>query len=102
MDVKQLLEAKGRALVFLNIRSLLANINVLRCDFQHSKIMAIGISESWLNSKTHDQLVSIDGFKIVRHDRQYNKRGGGLRSILTMQSRTMKLCLTIVMSLIMI
>lgn len=36
------------------------------------------IFETWLNDKLHNNLVSINGFNIVRLDRVTDKRGGGL------------------------
>lgn len=77
-DIEGLKAAKGRKLVFLNVRSLLSNINLLRAEFEHSNLLVIGICETWLTTRIHDSLIAIDGFNLVRHDRKLSKRGGGL------------------------
>lgn len=68
----------GRKFVFLNVRSLLPNINLLRYELSDSSMFLIGIWETWLTKRIHDGLVEIDGYNIVRHDRERGKRGGGL------------------------
>lgn len=78
MNTQELLVCRGRKIIFLNIRSLSANINLLRHDFEMSDVMAIGLSETWLNPKLHDSLFNLQGFKLVRLDRPPPKRGGGL------------------------
>lgn len=70
--------SRGRKLAFINVRSIRPNINLLRHDFELSNLSLIGITESWFNDRIHDNLVSINGFNIVRSDRVLNKRGGGL------------------------
>lgn len=66
----------GRKFLFLNIRSLLPNINLLRYQFAESNVMLIGLSETWLNERVHDGLITIDGYTMVRQDRCTGKRGG--------------------------
>lgn len=78
MGLNVLLQAKGRKFAFINVRSLLPNINLLRHDFELTDLTAIGVSESWLNHKVHDSLFKINGFNLVRLDRMGGKRGGGL------------------------
>lgn len=78
LDIEGLNAAKGIKFIFLNVRSLLPNINLLRAHFEHSNALLIGITESWLTPRIHDNLVAIDGFHLVRHDRKLPKRGGGL------------------------
>lgn len=73
-----ILSLKGKNIVFLNIRSLLPNINNLRLNFELSNILAICITESWLNVLIPDVLIAIEGFKFLRLDRSINKRGGGI------------------------
>lgn len=74
---------KGRKILFLNIRSIMANINELRYLLENSNIAICGICETWLNKKLHDKLKAINGFKLVRLDRKTGKRGGGCCFILT-------------------
>lgn len=70
--------AKGRKILFLNIRSLMANINELRYCLENSNISICGICETWLNKKLHNNLIAINGFNTIRLDRKTGKRGGGL------------------------
>lgn len=69
---------KGRKIFFLNIRSILANINGFRSYLENSNLLACGLSETWLNNNVHNKLISINGFNLVRLDRVTKKRGGGL------------------------
>lgn len=78
MEIGDLKLIKGRVICYLNVRSIVANINVIRPDFENSGFMAIGLSETWLNKKLHSELYRIQGYNIVRQDRKLRKRGGGL------------------------
>lgn len=40
--------------------------------------MLIGICETWLTKRIHDNLIKIDCFNLARYDRKQPKRGGGL------------------------
>lgn len=79
-NINQIYSIKGSKFVFLNIRSLPANINVLRSDLEDNdnNIIAVGLCETWLNEKLHDSLFDINGFNLYRYDRHMSKRGGGL------------------------
>lgn len=83
MDIGELKLTKGRVICFLNVRLIMANINVIRPDFDNSGFMAIGLSETWLNKKLHNGLIQILGFNIVRNDRKLCKRGGPYYGIST-------------------
>lgn len=78
MNFNELQTANGRKFVFINVRSLLPNINLMRHDFELSNFTIIGISETWLNKRIPDPLVSMRGFNLIRLDRKGDKRGGGL------------------------
>lgn len=78
LKFEQLDELKGRKICFLNVRSLLSNINELCHCLEGSNIFACCICESWLNKKLHNKLVQIKGYEIHRLDRRTGKRGGGL------------------------
>lgn len=69
---------KGVKMAFLNIRSLLTNINSLKHELDNVVLTALGISETWLNTKIPDLLVNVNGFNIFRLDRSISKRGGGV------------------------
>lgn len=45
---------------------------------EHSNVLLLGFSETWLTPRIHDNLIKIDGFNIIRQDRKLPKRGGGL------------------------
>lgn len=70
--------AKGQKFIFLNIRSLMANLSQLQADFMYSRAMAIGLTETWLKSNTISSLIDLKGFSICRLDRRVKKRGGGV------------------------
>lgn len=76
-NVDELLSLKGKKILFLNICSILPNINNLRLDFENSNILAICITESWLNTHIPDVLIKILGFNTIRLDQAIKKRGGG-------------------------
>lgn len=78
MTVDSLRTIKGRKFIFLNARSILPNINLIRADFEHSDFLLIGNSETWLTKRIHDDLIKIQGFNLVRYDRKQPKRGGGI------------------------
>lgn len=69
---------RGIKIAFLNIRSLMTNINSLKHELNNVTLTALGISESWLNTKILDVLVNIDGYNVFRLDRAISKRGGGV------------------------
>ncbi|XP_062714928.1 uncharacterized protein LOC134291327 [Aedes albopictus] len=48
----------------------------LKQTFVDSKIDIICFTETWLNSTISDRMISIDGYKLVRNDR--NRQGGGV------------------------
>lgn len=83
-NFQELCNLKGCKFSFLNIRSLNANLNPLKADLvsamsiQENCIVAIGLSESWLNGKLHNALFNIHGFTFYRQDRVLGKRGGGI------------------------
>lgn len=78
MEISELKLVKGRLVCFLNVRSIMSNINVIRPDIENSGFLAIGLSETWLHKNLHDGLIQLPGYNIVRYDRKLSKRGGGL------------------------
>ena len=84
-DVDGLNIVKGLKLVHWNVRSVLKKIDQMRTLLSDSTIDVITVSESWLKSHLHSNLVSIQGFEVFRQDRRGDsqktkskKRGGGL------------------------
>lgn len=68
-------------LCHLNIQSLcarqLSKFEEFKLLFKSSKIDLICVSETWLTDSVPDSVISVDGYKLLRNDRNYC-RGGGL------------------------
>ena len=60
----------------LNINSLLNKIDELRYIARSSNAAVIGITETKLGNTVYDSEVTVDGYNIVRNDR--NRNGGGV------------------------
>ena len=76
-------DIKGLKLVHLNVRSLLKKMDQVRLLLRDSEVDILSISETWLKTHLHSNLVSIQGYKLYRQDRalgplRKKKRGGGL------------------------
>ena len=67
---------RGLHLLHLNINSLLPKIDELRYIAKNSNATVIGISESKLDNSVLDEEVNIEGYKLLRSDR--NRHGGGV------------------------
>ena len=65
---------KGLHLIHLNVNSLLPKIDELRNIAKCSNAAVIGITETKLDNTVYDSEVTIDGYSIVRNDR--NRKGG--------------------------
>lgn len=67
-------------LCHINVQSICARnfskFNELKSVFLKSKLDIICLTESWLSNKITDQMISIDGYKLIRNDR--NRHGGGI------------------------
>lgn len=65
----------------MNIQSMCARqmskFHEFKQCFHNSKVDIICVTETWLSDKTSDDVVSIDGYKLIRNDRFYS-RGGGI------------------------
>ena len=60
----------------LNINGLLNKIDKLRYIARSSNAAVIGITETKLGNTVYDSEVTVDGYNIVRNDR--NRNGGGV------------------------
>ena len=69
-------KARGLHFIHININSLLPKIEELRRIACQSKAAVIGISESKLDNSIFDSEIEIDGYNILRFDR--NRHGGGV------------------------
>jgi hypothetical protein len=67
---------RGLHLIHLNINSLLSKIDELREIAKISRAAVIGITESKLDDSVLDGEINIEGYDIVRSDR--NRNGGGV------------------------
>lgn len=65
----------------INIQSICARqmskFNELKLCISDSKLDIVCLTESWLSDSVDDELIAIDGYKLIRNDRQYS-RGGGI------------------------
>ena len=64
------------SVLYFNARSLLPKLDYLRVICNMNKPDCVCIVESWLNSDIQDNELQIDGYDIVRLDR--NRHGGGV------------------------
>ena len=71
---------KGLKLLYLNIRSLYKHHDELFLNCNDFDMILLG--ETWLNSTINDSVISHPNFMLFRHDRQGDKRGGGLATYL--------------------
>ena len=81
---------KGLHFLHINARSLPSKLSEIRLIAQQTRVTAICISESWLDSTVTDAEIMVDGYNIIRNDR--NRHGGGvcmyIRSDLDFNIRT--------------
>ena len=63
-------------MIHLNINSVLSQIEELRVVARKSKVAVIGVTESKLDATLLDGEVNIDGYEVIRSDR--NRHGGGV------------------------
>lgn len=59
-----------------NVMSLAPKIDELRHVVQNANLDCICITESWLRSSIHDNVVTLEGFNIIRRDRVESEHGG--------------------------
>ncbi|PFX15723.1 hypothetical protein AWC38_SpisGene20057 [Stylophora pistillata] len=59
-----------------NVMSLAPKIDELRHVVQNANLDCICITESWLRSSIHDNVVGLEGFNIIRRDRVESEHGG--------------------------
>ena len=67
---------RGLHLIHLNINNLLSKIDELREIARKTRATVIGITESKLDGSVLDWEINIDGYELVRSDR--NRHGGGV------------------------
>ena len=75
-DKWNILNKRGLHMIHLNINSVLSKIEELRVVARKSKAAIIGVTESKLDATILDGEVNIDGYEVIRSDR--NRHGGGV------------------------
>ncbi len=72
---------KGRSFASLNMRGILSKFDSLKPVIEYSNVDVFALCESFLNPNISDSEISIDGYSIVRGDRDHRSgklNGGGL------------------------
>ena len=69
----------GLKIAHLNVRSLLGKVNQLRLDLPESGLDLLTLSETWLTASTEERLTTIQGYNMVRLDRQVLRSDGAVR-----------------------
>ena len=75
-DKWNIFNKRGLHMIHLNINSVLSKIEELRVVARKSKAAVIGVTESKLDATVLDGEVNIDGYEVIRSDR--NRHGGGV------------------------
>ena len=71
------LNSCGLKIAHLNIRSLPKHLDEFKIFMTVNPLNVICLSETWLNSTWSDNALHIDGYNIIRRDRDDSQRGGG-------------------------
>lgn len=66
----------GLGFIHLNVRSLIAKIDIIRIWAHSTEADVIVLSETWLSKSVLNEDISIDGYNVYRTDRP--RRGGGV------------------------
>lgn len=69
VELKDLSSIKGMTFVHLNIRSLINKIDLVRHMLSDSNIDCLCLSETWLREVISDELIRIEGYRVLRADR---------------------------------
>lgn len=70
------LRGKGLLFVHANVRSLLPKISEISLFLHRTKTAIFAVSETWLDETVTDGEINIDGYNVLRQDR--NRHGGGV------------------------
>ena len=73
---KELAQTQGLKIGCLNIRGLLSKIDELKMILDECKFDIMGVRETFIDSNVADYEISIDGYSIVKKNR--NRHGGGV------------------------
>ena len=67
---------KGLKLLHLNVRSLVRNISEIKLLLSQNDVHILSVNETWLDNFVLNNEIEIEGFQILRKDR--NRNGGGV------------------------
>ena len=73
---KELAQTQGLKIGCLNIRGLLSKIDELKMILDECNFDIMGVCETFIDSNVADNEISIDGYSIVKKNR--NRHGGGV------------------------
>lgn len=69
-------DVSSPTILYANVRSVLQKLDELRYTLPSNHIDIFACSESWLNEKHDDNVISIIGYKVYREDRKHRIGGG--------------------------
>ena len=69
-------QGKGLLFVHANVRSLLPKRSEISLFLQKTKAAIFAVTETWLDDSVKDGEISVDGYSVIRKDR--NRHGGGV------------------------
>ena len=70
------LRGKGLLFIHANVRSLLPKLPEIKLFLNRTKAAILAISETWLDNTVTDAELNVDGYSVLRKDR--NRHGGGV------------------------
>lgn len=73
---RDFLKNKGLHILHANARSLLPKVADVKLILQRTSAAVLAITETWLDSTVSDNEIAIDGYSVLRRDR--NRHGGGV------------------------
>ena len=78
-------DKRGFHISHLNLQSINNKFDLLKIQIEQMKFHVFTFSESWLNERVPDSIIQVDGYNLVRFDRQWKgdndehiKKGGGV------------------------
>ena len=76
-DLEPLVNMQGLKVPHLNVNGLLNKMSEIRFLLQKTRFDILGLTETHLNNKIEDDQISVDGYKMVRKDRECGNSWGG-------------------------
>jgi len=69
---------KNLNIAHINIRSIIGKINTIKNCILTNKYDIFAVSETWLTDVISDEVVNINGYRLIRRDRGHGRGGGVL------------------------